>query len=281
MGRLTGGDCGESVQPMVALEGLVKGWQIFVHSVRQVFGNIRAAVLITALPMLVSVTALYVLKLKFLLVPFQFALALQRGLIPWPKVAALLIVVQLMFVWAAVNWHRHILREEPVGFGLPPLHIRLVWSYFLATLFLSIAVILPTSILNGVLLGIPAGFAKALHSETALIVGTLIFAIPILMTSTIMLRAAIYLPGIALGQKTRLRDGWDASRLQLMALTILVFLMGLTFIGVAYVGKIKALYPTTSLGLMWSFIGTWFKTMLGLSLLTTLYGHYVEKRPLV
>lgn len=259
----------------------MKGWQIFVHSLRQVFGNIRAAVLISALPMLVSVIALYVLKLKFLLVPFQFALALQRGLVPWPKVAVLLFVVQLMCVWAAVNWHRHILREESVGFGLPPLRIGLVWSYFLATLFLSIAVIFPTSFLNGVFLGIPAGFAKALHSDTTLIVGRLIFAIPILMVTTIMLRAAIYLPGIALGQKTRMRDGWDASRLQLVALMILAFLMGLTFIGIASVGKIKALYPTTSLGLMWSFIGVWFKTMLGLSILTTLYGHYIEKRPLV
>jgi ABC-type transport system involved in multi-copper enzyme maturation permease subunit len=46
---------------------------------------------------------------------------------------------------------------------------------------------------------------------------------------------------------------------------------------------IAQLLAAISLGLMfvWYIPAQWFLAMLGLSILTTLYGHYIEKRPLI
>lgn len=154
-------------------------------------------------------------------------------------------------------------------------------GYFLATTFLTVCVVLPLSVALGVLLGIPMGIYAAAKNMIALAILVLIFTVPFLSLCTVGLRVGICLPGVAMDQKTRLRDGWEASRLQLMPFVVLLIFMVLTFGGMGLLTSIKSLYPTTTLGFASVIVMEWLKAMLSLSILTTLYGHYIEKRPLV
>jgi hypothetical protein len=48
---------------------------------------------------------------------------------------------------------------------------------------------------------------------------------------------------------------------------------------VALVGTLA--FQAIGLGLVWDFVFGWVQLMVGVSILTTLYGHYIEKRPLM
>lgn len=259
----------------------MKGLKIFLHSVRQLMGNLGAALKISVLPAVISVATVYLLDLKFVFIPQLFAMALNIGLIPWTKVALMMVVLQVMFVWVAVNWHRFVLQSDSTGNGIPPFRKKPVWDYILATLFLSVVLVPPISFSAGVLVGIAAGLANAIKSTFGLVVAFVVFAPPLLMVLTIAFRAGIFLPGVAVGSGTKMGQGWEASKLQLVPFMTLVFLFVAASLLLDWIGSARMFDPFTDLGLTWIATRLWIKTMLGLSILTTLYGHYIEKRPLV
>lgn len=223
----------------------------------------------------------YLLNLKFVFIPQLFAMAVNPGLVPWTRVALLMVMLQVMFVWVAVNWHRFVLQSDSTGNGIPPFRKKPIWDYILATVFLSVVIVLPISFTAGVLVGIAAGLANAIKSTLGLVIVLAILAPLFLMVLTIGFRAAIFLPGVAVGAGTKMGQGWEASKLQLVPFMTLVFLFGATSLLLDWIGSARVFYPFTVLGLSWIATSLWIKTMVGLSILTTLYGHYIEKRPLV
>ena len=91
---------------------------------------------------------------------------------------------------------------------------------------------------------------------------------------------ATALPAMAVDQPASFTAGWEATQGQ-----------NDTFIGLAVI-SVAAMFASAIVGLyilggimplfiLWTIAFNWFATMVGLSILTTLYGHYIEKRPLV
>ena len=69
-------------------------------------------------------------------------------------------------------------------------------------------------------------------------------------------------------------NGRNSSRLLLALLTFVFVLLSLS-------AKLSAsFYPARPLGAVWAIMLLWFQTMLGLSVVTTLYGRYIQNRPL-
>ena len=98
---------------------MVRGLRLFWHSLWQLFGNLPAALMISALPAALMVGLLYALNLEFLLVPENLNRALARGLLPCGRLAVFVFAAQAAFCWIAVGWHRFVLMEEPHGRGIP------------------------------------------------------------------------------------------------------------------------------------------------------------------
>ena len=93
-------------------------------------------------------------------------------------------------------------------------------------------------------------------------------------------RLASVLAGVALEPGHRLTEGWIATRGHMADFLLLSLICGAMVAVVQTLGAtLLSGLPLLYLGFM--FILQWAVTMTGISILTTLYGHYIEKRALV
>jgi hypothetical protein len=199
------------------------------------------------------------------------ALALRFAL--WITVLAS--VGLLAFASIAVSWHRYILLDEfPQGLAM----LRVdnpVWRYLGNLLLLSLmmtALLVPVTLLS-----IPFGPAAV-----PLLIGFFLFVVV-----PLTYRLGVKLPAVALGRRDfTFRDAWNATTgnsWQLLALGLLVAATswGISLAGLALSYAVKSTLPqqvavaadfVLQLGLQWGV------TILGITLLTSLYGFFVEGR---
>ena len=95
--------------------------------------------------------------------------------------------------------------------------------------------------------------------------------------SVIIFRLGVMLPAGTIDRKLTLRQAWQATSGQ----TDTILVLALVAAGAAVVVQIPTLVsgdPGSLISLVYSIAVNWFVTMIGVSMLTTLYGHFVEGR---
>ena len=179
----------------------------------------------------------------------------------------------------AVNWHNYILRDEiPPGREVLRLDDR-VWRYFgnMVMIMLSVLAVL-------VIFAIPLSILAVLANSSALgVAATFILGVPV--AGTLFLRLAVKLPSIAVGRSDfSLRDAWRATggnNLPILLLFVLNLLAG--------VGAIFLLVAMQALlshfgvggiivGIVVEVAFNWILTIFGITILTSLYGFFIENR---
>lgn len=172
--------------------------------------------------------------------------------------------------WVAVAWHRHILLEERSGL-LPPLRQDLVWPYLGRTILIALIM---------VLLAIPVGLVLSLLLAVSqsvvmlLVVGILTW----LALGWVAMRLSLVLPARAVDKPMTFGESWAATRPASGGIVGIVLVLGA--INVVLGWLIPAVLGANLLAALLSLIVQWFTAMLGLSVLTTLYGTLVERRAL-
>lgn len=255
----------------------MKAWQIFRHALRQLTGNMKAAISVSALPVaLALISALILLGDILFLTPEQMQLRASSGQAVGDVGRSLIAVAifSVAFFWTAVAWHRFVLLGEISGWR-PPFHGGRMAAYFGKGLLIGLILVIPALMLMFFITMLAANLPAGLAPYTMLLI------VPTyLLVSTIGLRFATILPGVALGHQTSLIDGLNASDGNGLNFLGLVVILALASLATDFIAQLLA---TISLGLMfaWYVPTQWFLAMLGLSILTTLYGHYIEKRPLI
>lgn len=260
----------------------MKGLDIFLHSVRQVTGNLEGALRVSVVPIGIQ------LAVTLLLVGgSMMGGGMSGGMNPEMSSGmgagmglGLLIVVLVAIVtslWLAVAWHRFVLlSERPQGF-VPPYKGDRMMAYFLRSLGYGLIVVVV-----GAVWGMIAGMAL---SPIAMHGGMILFLIVIAAVVQFPLiylgfRLTTALPGTAVGAQHDFFAGWEATKgasgdiLMLAAVAVGAHLV-LALLGLLIFDRI----PVVSI--LWNIGVTWLVSMVGVSILTTLYGHYIEKRPLV
>ncbi len=248
----------------------MKAWAIFMHSIRQVFGNLPQALHVSGL--------LYLAQLAMSVVLGIDPAALTPGApIPAEQALSALVVVVVTLVttlWIAVAWHRFVLlNERPAGY-LPSLAGARLGRYAGRTILIglvcgALAIVLLIAA-GGLFFGL---LGKSIMAELLTVMAMIVPAFAVLY------RLSASLPGLALDRPTAFADGWVATTGETETILILAFFTGL--IGLV-LGAPLALMPTGSLfALLWGGAAGWVQLMVSASILTTLYGHYIEKRPLV
>ncbi len=253
----------------------MKGWELFLHSVKQVFGNMGAAVRISGLLFLVQAVATVFLSRSALMVgPNDMA----NGPAAPPGAMFLVLIVTLITgLWIAVAWHRYILRVEEPESIIPPFHGQRLLAYLGYSLLIGIIVVIPAA-----LLGAFAGIVlSALHplGGGAMMIGTLLWLVFVLVPIFLLsLRLSPALPAAALGEPMGIKGAWAATEGAWPDLLVLAVVAGLASIVI----DLPALIGIGSMAfvMIWSLLTAWVKMMVGASILTTVYGHYVEKRQL-
>jgi hypothetical protein len=254
-------------------------WQIFVHSVRQVFGNLEGALRVSAVLTVLQILVTLTIGRPLLLDQTALQAQMQDGSFNWPMYLMTMVLLLLLGLWIAVGWHRYVLTNEVPGL-VPRLHLDRVMGYFGKTILIGL-LLLPVALFFGFLVGFAIApiFREQIQAQPLLFggaIGLLIY----LPVGTIAMRLSAALPGVALEPGVSVFTGWRATEGQ--TLTILgVVLLSIIAALVLGLPNIFLFAPGSLPSMIWHFLSQWVLVMVGVSILTTLYGHYVEKRPLV
>lgn len=242
------------------------GWKIFVHSVRMVLDNLGAALRVSLLLYLVQVVNQVIVYASPQIgaasgEPMQSPAASFELLI-------MMILALIASLWIAVGWHRFVLTGEQPRGVLPHWHGAAIMSY------------LGRSIMIGLLLGlgiaVVAGLALGLATAAPGLVGVVVFGL-VGLASYLFFRIGLILPAAALGERLTLRESWQASGQDDKAILVLALIV----MGARLLIELPAMIDGstgTVVSLIYGIVVNWFVTMIGISVLTTLYGHFVEGR---
>lgn len=256
----------------------MRGWHIFTHSAGLVFRNLDAAFRISAVPYCAHIAA----QIFLLLNPALLATpdvgtdidATMGGALPQVEPLAYAVFFCLQFaaaiasLWIAVNWHRYVLLEEIPAGPVPPFRGDLVLGYFGRSVL--IALLLVVALFT---LAIPAGLLMTSMPGATL---------PLVLATVagvlyVFLRLGVILPAGTLGRKLTLHNAWQATGAESGAIFALavISVLGMTLV------MIPNIVAGDSLSLLSTVYGLavgWVVTMVGASLLTSLYGICVEGR---
>ena len=251
------------------------GLDIFLHSIRQVFGNFGAAIRISALLYLVQIAAIYLLGAGLLANPELLQAQATGGDVPWGGLILALLIMVVTGLWIAVAWHRYILRVEEPGSVIPAFKGDRMLAYFGYSLLIVIILILVSLVLGLIVGFVVAPFLAGSPMIAVVIIGILVY-VPLVI---IGYRISVVLPAAALGENLGIGGAWEKTQGTMGSLLLLAII---SLIG-AVVIDLPAAYlftPGSILSIIWSAITQWIVLMVGISILTTLYGVYVEGRKL-
>jgi hypothetical protein len=258
---------------------MMKGQQIFLHSVRQVTGNLEGALKVSALP--------YALQALISLLLVGGAGTMAAGMGPGNPRAELmadsslgmllaLVVSVVAGLWIAVAWHRYVLLNEQPQSYVPAWNGERMLSYFLRSLGYGALLIIGGAVLGaiiGIVLQGVAGFSVVLF----LILIAALVQIPVAIVG---FRLTAALPGAALGDEQEFLAGWKATAGHTADIAVLSVLAIGAHLAIALIGWLIFSHFWI-LMIVWQLLTGWVVMMVGVSVLTTLYGHYLQGRPLV
>lgn len=177
-------------------------------------------------------------------------------------------------IWVAIAWHRYILLEEE-GSLLPNFYGRAVLEYFgafllvgLASGMLGLLVIIAVSLLFA-FLG-PSLYFFLQESFIPLPA----FFVMFWVTS----RLSLVFPAVALGQKATMKEAWRATSKVPISIVMILPLFYLLNFGLGYGIGIVAVPVSSFLGSLITAAAQCIWAMVGISILTSIYGVVVEGR---
>lgn len=248
--------------------------RLFLHAFRTIFGNLREALVISVVPF----GALFLLLILFgQTFETSFTQEPSGGVLFGIFVFVIAFIVAFGFV--ASSWHRFVLFEEtPKILGSPAQRraVPYIWKGILLGLWLLLFYI-PITIVLGLVLVPVAGAAN----ETGF--GLLAIALDIVIggvMGAIFFMYAMVLPASALEKHMTFKESRLAtSRLGINLLWLGVLIAAFNTLMNVALGLVLVAGGGV-IGSVLSLAIQWLVMMIGISILTTLYGHLVEGRDL-
>ena len=247
-------------------------WNIVRHAFIIVFGNFTNALRASVVPSLILIGTIGAFAMTADLSMFEETFDPTVTSLPTMSVMGIFAIsalAMIVFAWVAVTWHRFILLEEYPSI-FPAFGGRPVFPYAGRTLMIALqmfVVMIPLMLLTG-----PLFLASPAVASLA------IFALGILL-SFLWLRVCVSLPSVAVGEHMGSIDAWRKTNdiwqtiLGVCAITALL----------NYGANLAVTLIASNLGFVFDILQIavqWVSMMVGISILTTIYGHVIEGRPL-
>ena len=238
-------------------------FRLLRHSILQLTGNLGAALTLSFLPLLLAALGIGI----GMAAHQALAVGDPPGIIVAVVAVAIIATFVLAFVSLAASWHRHVLLgERPQVFrSIGGSEARYFWAAVRMTLVIMLIVFMPmilivalTSALNG--------------SIYVTMLASLIIGIAV---AIIGLRLGTGLAGAAIGAAKPLTTGWKGTESCLGTLLLLAVFSQILQTILNLASQIPGL-----VGLVATLLAAWLGTLLSLSIITTLWGHFVEGRAL-
>lgn len=254
----------------------MSGFNIFVHSVKMVLRNLQQAVQIALVPALIGAALIFALIMIFdipLDAPDTDAAGLPDGTTGGSVfgffVCVVVVLLTTMF-WIVVSWHRFILLEEyPTGF-VPQFRSDRIFAYFGRALLLGVLAIVAA---------LPALFIIMAIIQASAPFGFILFLVFSLAFMVGFYRFSLILPAVAIGKPLGLSEAWQATADGSGAIFMLILTSFVFQIVVQIVSALLMFIPVVGI-LVVLVTGMLITPLINVSILTTLYGVFVEKREL-
>ncbi|RJE80496.1 hypothetical protein [Paracoccus sp. JM45] len=249
-------------------------FRLLRHSVLILVHNFSAAFRIS-IPYLVVLFASQLVMLEY-----RTTLSSDFATLPmwmaWAMVA-LPLAALLVYLATGVAWHRHVLLNEAPRLmmqGRPRQVLSYVGTGFLVALLVMVTMMILIAVSSAMFGYHPMGYATGIVS---LVVLTLFY----LVITALVLRLATALPGAALRHPRPIRTAWKGTGGHMGSFLLFgLFSMVLqAVVGLSASAVIAVTGSTVAATMVWG-VMSWGSTMLALSVLTTLWGYFIEKRDL-
>ncbi len=250
--------------------GQCMAFALLRHAVRLVFTNWRDALKISAVLYLMQAGFAAVVAFNaHPLTAVPPSAALGTSLL----VLASVLIQGVLYTWVAVAWHRFVLLDEMPNNYVPMFNTSRILGYIGGWLLITL-VIAGVAIIGFIVVGI---FGVIHATIIAIPIGIVLAALLILMGY----RLGLILPAASVDRRLTLRDSWTATR---GSTWLIIRLALLSFLAVVIIELPVFLLASPGqpnlLTEIWATVVGWFVLMVGVALLTTLYGYFVEHRPI-
>lgn len=244
------------------------GLNILLHSVKLVLLNWKTAVRISS-PLVATM-----LVFGVLFGGFDASIELENPTTNFPWTAFIMFIVAQVVagLWVAVAWHRYVLLEEDTGSLVPRFVADRIGAYFVQGLLLAILVFIAALIIGTVV-----SIALSTLGGVAGVVLSMIVVTGLLLW--LFYRVSPTLPAAALGEALSIGDAWRETKPFSGAIFVMVLAMSVVSALAGYLVE-TTLGISSGIYLIFTLIQTWVSLMVGISVLTTIYGVAVEKRDL-
>lgn len=247
------------------------GFRIFRHAVRMVFTQFGSALRISGVLYLAS----FAISVGLGLLSGFATPAGAAGMEP-VQLAGLLasLVTMALFLWIAIGWHRFVLLDEQPSSVVPPFRGDRILAYFGRTVQTVLIMIVPLA----VVLFLTIFLAAAAGPDN--IWGTLVVGLVAVFGGTFLTyRLSPMLPGAALGQGLGVAAAWKATNDISLSIIALAVICAIASVVIDIPGGVLTANPSTIwFGVAWFAVAGWVKVMVGVSIITTIYGVCVEQR---
>ena len=255
----------------------MRGIEIFTHAVRMVFGNFNTVLRLGGVALLVMVVLLQLVGAEHF-APATPANGALPAYLTSPGIILLNIAQIIVGLWVVVAWHRYVLLEEEPGAFVPRFNGSAIWRYVVAGCIYGLVIALAS-----IPLLLFAGFFTiavfARDNQAGMAVGLVSAVLVFIPMSWLAYRLAPVMPSAAIGNRQKLSEAWEATKDGGFSLIVLGFITVLA----SWLINLPAPFLANvfmPLGLLWAAVANWVSMMVGASILTTIYGVYVEKRSL-
>lgn len=244
------------------------GIRIFLHSINLVFTQLSSALRLSGLLYILSVVITVIGVIFYM--PTEIPGAAPSY--PW-QLIPIGVATTAIYFWIAIAWHRFVLLSESPASALPQFQGDRMLAYLGRTLQMGLI-----GMVAGLIFALPYFVTLMLTEGNALIAA----AGPLMMLSVISIitfRLAPILPAAAVGKPLGIRAAWAAtagSMGTIVALAV-VFLIASVVVDLPTL-LIQHVPAGAIFVLIWTSVTGWIRLMVGISILTTLYGVYVENR---
>jgi hypothetical protein len=241
------------------------GLSLFSHAVRMVFNHFGEALRISGL--------LYAVYAVIDLFSLTYGFRSGNQGIHLPDILAM-IAGSVLFLWIAIGWHRFILLDDAPGAVLPTFRGGHMLTYFgngLLVFLASLPILFGAAILFFVI-------ASMGGSPVLIIILTIVSTVAMLV---VFYRLAAVLPATAIDRPISIGQAWSATKDATGSVLLMAVISAIVLSLIDLPATLLASVPGgTPLAIGWMVLTGWFKIMFGISVLTTIYGHYVEGRSL-
>ena len=241
----------------------MKAWKLLRQSVLQLCKNFLDTMKISGF--LYGVIA--ILRRGY---EIYFGISFDQALLVWPSAWILLILPIVIILWISVAWHRYILLKQAPRAFIPEFYFKPTLVYFQKSVLMVLLASLPM-----LLLFLPYWMYQDAYPYTLIGVLVLSFLLLVPFCAIILFRLTPLLSAAALGHDLGLKAAWTVTRGQTLTL---FFLFAPPFGALVFFAQLNQ--EVTLLSFLQETVLGWVGVMLWTSLVTTVYGHYVEKRSL-